>query len=36
VTQALAELTVPTEHPPLYGDGHASRRIADLVAAWPG
>jgi len=36
VTQALEELTVPAEHPPLYGDGHASRRIADLVAAWPG
>jgi UDP-GlcNAc3NAcA epimerase len=36
VTQALAELTVPAEHPPLYGDGQASRRIADVVAAWPG
>jgi UDP-GlcNAc3NAcA epimerase len=36
VTRALADLTVPTDHPPLYGDGHASRRIADVVAAWPG
>jgi UDP-N-acetylglucosamine 2-epimerase (non-hydrolysing)/UDP-GlcNAc3NAcA epimerase len=36
VTRALAELTVPNDHPPLYGDGQASRRIADVVAAWPG
>ena len=36
VTRALAEITVPNDHPPLYGDGRASRRIADVVAAWPG
>ncbi|HEY0386899.1 MAG TPA: UDP-N-acetylglucosamine 2-epimerase (non-hydrolyzing) [Gaiellales bacterium] len=34
VADALAGLTVPAEHPPLYGDGHASGRIAELVAAW--
>jgi UDP-N-acetylglucosamine 2-epimerase len=34
VARALATLTAPAEHPPLYGDGHAAQRIADLVAAW--
>jgi UDP-N-acetylglucosamine 2-epimerase len=34
VARALGELTVPTEHPPLYGDGRASLRIAEVVAAW--
>ena len=31
---ALAELTAPDHHPPLYGDGHAAQRIAELVAAY--
>ena len=34
VARALAELTVPDHHPPLYGDGHAAQRIAELVAAY--
>ena len=34
VAAALAGLTRPVEHPPLYGDGHASERIAALVAAY--
>jgi len=33
VADALADITVPTEHPPLYGDGHAAERIADVIAA---
>ena len=28
-----AGLVRPAEHPPLYGDGHASRRIAEIIAA---
>jgi len=36
VAEALAALHVPAEHPPLYGDGHAADRIADLVAAFAG
>jgi UDP-GlcNAc3NAcA epimerase len=36
VTAALAEAGRPAEHPPLYGDGDASERIAEVVAsaAW--
>jgi UDP-N-acetylglucosamine 2-epimerase (non-hydrolysing)/UDP-GlcNAc3NAcA epimerase len=34
VAAARAELRLPDEHPPLYGDGHASQRIAELVAAF--
>ena len=33
---ALADLSRPGEHPPLYGDGHAAERIAELVAAFRG
>ena len=33
VDTALADLSVPSLHPPLYGDGHAAERIAELVAA---
>ncbi|MGZ4430527.1 MAG: non-hydrolyzing UDP-N-acetylglucosamine 2-epimerase [Gaiellales bacterium] len=33
VARALAELRVPDEHPPLYGDGASAQRIAELVAA---
>ena len=33
VAKALAEIRTPAEHPPLYGDGHAADRIAELVAA---
>jgi hypothetical protein len=33
VAKALAEIRAPAEHPPLYGDGHAADRIAELVAA---
>ena len=36
VAEALADLTVPEQHPALYGDGHAADRIADLVAAFAG
>jgi UDP-N-acetylglucosamine 2-epimerase len=36
VAAALADVTVPNEHPPLYGDGHAAERIAELVAAFAG
>jgi UDP-N-acetylglucosamine 2-epimerase len=34
VAAAMADLRLPDEHPPLYGDGHASQRIAELVAAF--
>jgi UDP-N-acetylglucosamine 2-epimerase (non-hydrolysing)/UDP-GlcNAc3NAcA epimerase len=34
VAAAMADLRRPDEHPPLYGDGHASQRIAELVAAF--
>jgi UDP-N-acetylglucosamine 2-epimerase len=33
VAKALAGIRTPAEHPPLYGDGHAADRIAELVAA---
>jgi UDP-GlcNAc3NAcA epimerase len=33
VTAALHDLTRPREHPPLYGDGDASERIAAVVAS---
>jgi UDP-GlcNAc3NAcA epimerase len=33
VARAMAELRVPEEHPPLYGDGASAQRIAELVAA---
>ena len=35
VATALAALDRPTAHPPLYGDGDASARIAEVVAASP-
>jgi len=35
VAVALAGLDRPTAHPPLYGDGDASARIAEVVAASP-
>jgi UDP-GlcNAc3NAcA epimerase len=35
VAAALAGLTRPDAHPPLYGDGAASARIAEVVAAAP-
>jgi UDP-N-acetylglucosamine 2-epimerase len=35
VTAALERLERPPEHPPLYGDGHAAERIADIVLAEP-
>ena len=35
VAKALVEIQTPAEHPPLYGDGHAADRIAELVAAPP-
>jgi UDP-N-acetylglucosamine 2-epimerase (non-hydrolysing)/UDP-GlcNAc3NAcA epimerase len=31
---ALADLAMPAERPPYYGDGAAAERIADAVAAW--
>jgi UDP-N-acetylglucosamine 2-epimerase len=34
VAAAMADLRLPDVHPPLYGDGHASQRIAELVAAF--
>ncbi len=34
VVAAMADLRLPEEHPPLYGDGHAAQRIAALVAAF--
>jgi UDP-N-acetylglucosamine 2-epimerase len=33
VGAALAAVSHPAEHPPLYGDGHAAERIAAVVAA---
>ena len=33
VAAALADVARPAEHPPLYGDGHAAERIADIVLA---
>jgi UDP-N-acetylglucosamine 2-epimerase len=35
VTAALAALVRPDAHPPLYGDGDASARIAEVVGAAP-
>jgi UDP-N-acetylglucosamine 2-epimerase len=35
VAAALAAVGRPAEHPPLYGDGHAAERIADIVLAGP-
>jgi hypothetical protein len=35
VAAALAGLVRPDAHPPLYGDGDASARIAEVVAAAP-
>lgn len=35
VAAALADAGRPAEHPPLYGDGHAAERIADIVLAGP-
>ena len=32
VTAALGQVTTPQEHPPLYGDGQASQRIAAVIA----
>jgi UDP-GlcNAc3NAcA epimerase len=34
VRAALADLRMPAERPPYYGDGAAAERIADAVAAW--
>jgi UDP-GlcNAc3NAcA epimerase len=34
VADALRDVTVPDEHPQLYGDGHAADRIAQLVGAY--
>jgi hypothetical protein len=33
VTAALRQLSPPPEHPPLYGDGDAATRIAEVVAS---
>jgi UDP-GlcNAc3NAcA epimerase len=33
VTAALRQLSPPLEHPPLYGDGDAATRIAEVVAS---
>jgi UDP-N-acetylglucosamine 2-epimerase len=35
VAEALRTLDRPGEHPPLYGDGDAARRIAEVVASAP-
>jgi UDP-N-acetylglucosamine 2-epimerase len=35
VAAALAALDRPPAHPPLYGDGDAAARIAEVVAASP-
>ena len=32
VAAALAQVASPDEHPPLYGDGRASQRIAAVIA----
>jgi len=34
VAEALADLAMPDERPPFYGDGHASDRIAQAILAW--
>jgi UDP-N-acetylglucosamine 2-epimerase len=34
VADALHEISAPHERPPLYGDGHAAERIAQLVGAF--
>jgi hypothetical protein len=33
IASALAEARMPTERPPLYGDGHASERIAAVLGS---
>jgi UDP-N-acetylglucosamine 2-epimerase len=31
---ALADLRMPAERPPYYGDGAAAERIADVISGW--
>ena len=31
IVSAVAEVPIPSRHPPLYGDGHAADSIADLI-----
>jgi UDP-GlcNAc3NAcA epimerase len=31
IGEAVRNTTIPAEHPPLYGDGHAAESIADLI-----
>lgn len=35
ITRAVANVARPGEHPPLYGDGRASNRIAELLSGRP-
>jgi len=35
IVTALREFAPPAEHPPLFGDGHAAERIADILNANP-
>ena len=35
VTAALAAVERPADHPPIYGDGDAAARIAEVVASAP-
>jgi UDP-GlcNAc3NAcA epimerase len=37
IVQAVREARMPSDHPPLYGDGHASERVAEaLLSMLPG
>jgi UDP-GlcNAc3NAcA epimerase len=36
IVEAVREAAPGPEHPPLYGDGHAAERIADLLCSFPG
>jgi UDP-GlcNAc3NAcA epimerase len=36
IVKAVREATPGPEHPPLYGDGRAAERIADLLCSFPG
>jgi UDP-N-acetylglucosamine 2-epimerase len=35
IIQTVREFVPPLEHPPLFGDGHAAERIAEMFANGP-
>jgi hypothetical protein len=35
ISEAVRDFLPPIEHPPLFGDGHAAERIAEVLDAQP-